>query len=106
MIQFLMYMYSVVNMSNLFLCTVSGDANFAMHHTGLTIGGFTQPSVARSLIEIPSNVEKGLCQRFLWVVPKPASVGFNELEKVDTDFTISIGKFSSIIFQCDTNVFQ
>ena len=23
--------------------TVSGEANFAMSHTGLTIGGFTQP---------------------------------------------------------------
>ena len=72
--------------------TVSGDANFAMHHTGLTIGGFTQPSVARNLIEIPANAEKGLCQRFLWVVPKPASVGFKELEKVDTDFSVSVGK--------------
>ena len=72
-----------------------------MHHTGLTIGGFTEPSVAHSLIEIPSNVENGLCHHFLWVVPKPASVGFNELEKVDTDFTICIGKFSSVILQCD-----
>ena len=73
-------------------CTVSGDANFAMGHTGLTIGGFTQPSVARSLIEIPANVEKGLCQRFLWVVPKPPGVQFKLLEKVDQDFTVSIGK--------------
>ena len=63
-----------------------------MRHTGLTIGGFTQPSVARNLIEIPSNVEKGLCQRFLWVVPKPASVPFKDLEKVDTSFTVSVGE--------------
>lgn len=74
------------------LYIVSGDANFAMTHTGLTIGGFTQPSVARSLIEIPANVEKGLCQRLLWVVPKPAGVHFKLLEKVDQDFTVSIGK--------------
>ena len=30
--------------------TVSGEANFVMNHTGLTAGGFTQPSVARNLI--------------------------------------------------------
>ena len=40
---------------------VSGEANFAMHHTGLTVGGFIQPSIARNLIEILSNDEKGLC---------------------------------------------
>ena len=35
---------------------VSGETNFAMHHTGLTVGGFIQPSIARNLIEILSNV--------------------------------------------------
>ena len=69
-----------------------------MYHTGLTIGGFTQPSVARNLIEIPANVEKGLCQRFLWVVPKPASVGFKDLKKVDTNFTVSVGKCCGMFF--------
>ena len=31
--------------------TVSGDANFVMSSTQLTVGGFTQPGVARGLIE-------------------------------------------------------
>ena len=63
-----------------------------MSYTGLTVGGFIQPSIARNLIEIPSNVEKGLCQRFLWLVPKPTVVSFDRLQKVDKDFTTSIGK--------------
>lgn len=70
---------------------MSGDANFAMDHTGLTIGGFTQPSVARNLIEITANVEKGLCQRFLWLVPKPTPVSFEQLQQVDKEFSASIG---------------
>ena len=35
-----------------------------MQHTGLTVGGFTQPIVARNILENQANVEKGLCQRF------------------------------------------
>ena len=72
---------------------VSGEANFTMNHTGLTIGGFIQPSIARNIIEIPSNVEKGLCQRFLWLVPKPTTVPFEKLQRVDEDFTTSVGMF-------------
>jgi len=30
----------------------------------MTLGGFIQPSVARSLIELQSNVEKGLVSDF------------------------------------------
>jgi hypothetical protein len=71
---------------------VSGEANFTMHHTGLTVGGFTQPSVARSLIEHQPNMEKGLCQRFLWLVPKPNPVRFNDLECVDQSFSTAISK--------------
>ena len=44
--------------------TVSGEANFEMKYTGLTFGGFTHPSVARSLIEQPTNVEKVLLRHF------------------------------------------
>lgn len=62
-----------------------------MDHTGLTVGGFTQPSVARNLIEIQVNVEKGLCQRFLWVVPKPAPIPFDKLQQVDREFSTGIG---------------
>ena len=76
---------------------VSGEANFAMHHTGLTVGGFIQPSIARNLIEILSNVEKCLCQRFLWLVPQPTAVSFEKLQKVDQEFSTSIG---TIICTC------
>jgi hypothetical protein len=65
-----------------------------MNHTGLTIGGFTQPTVARNLIEMQGNVDKGLCQRFLWLFPKPMAVRFTELQKVDKDFSASMGKDS------------
>lgn len=75
---------------------VSGESNFSMDHTGLTVGGFTQPSVARGLIEYPPNVEKGLCQRFLWLLPKPKPTFFANLEKVDESFSVSIGKSCSI----------
>ena len=74
------------------LYAVSGDANFTMKHTGLTIGGFTQPVVAQNLIEIQANVEKGLCQRFLWVAPQPATVSFNDLQQVDQEFSTALGK--------------
>ena len=46
--------------SSFFNAAVTGEANFAMQSTRLTIGGFTQPGVARSLIEQPTNAEKGL----------------------------------------------
>lgn len=62
-----------------------------MDHTGLTMGGFTQPSVARGLIEHPPNVEKGLCQRFLWLAPQPTLTKFNDLQCVDRSFTAEIG---------------
>lgn len=45
---------------------VSGEANFAIKHTGLTVGGFMQPSVTTkiNLIENQLNMEKGLCQNY------------------------------------------
>ena len=64
-----------------------------MFRTGFTVGGFTQLAVARGLIENPSNIEKGLCQRFLWLVPSPNPVPFMELEPVDKDFCASIGTY-------------
>ena len=71
--------------------SVSGDANFDMKKTGLTLGGFIQPSIARNILEQPANMEKGLCQRFLWCVPKPTPVAFEELQKVNQEFSASIG---------------
>lgn len=63
-----------------------------MPHTGLTIGGFIQPIVARNLLEQPVNIEKGLCQRFLWIAPKPMSVHFDELQCADQQFSTAIGE--------------
>lgn len=81
-------------MLNNILFTVSGEANFTMHRTGFTVGGFTQPSVAKGLIENTSNIEKGLCQRFIWLVPCPTPVPFAELQPIDSEFTASIGERS------------
>ena len=39
--------------------TVSGDANFKMENTALTVGGFTQQD------RLSASVEKGLTQHFL-----------------------------------------
>ena len=55
-----------------YIFTVSGDANFHMKKTGLTVGGFTQLNIAKSLIESSQAIEKGLVQRFLWMFPKPS----------------------------------
>ena len=73
------------------LQSVSGDANFSMERTGMTLGGFIQPSVARTLIEQQANVEKGLCQRFLWLVPEPTLVNFDQLQEVNAGFISKIG---------------
>ena len=78
--------------------SVSGDANFSMNRTGITLGGFIQPSVARSLIELQPNVEKGLCQRFLWLVPQPTLEKFDQLQKVDVDFISGIGMYSFLSY--------
>ena len=61
-------------------------------HTSLTVGGFIQPSMAKALIEMAQNIEKGLCQQFLWLAPKPVTVAFDDLEQVDSQFSASVGK--------------
>ena len=63
-----------------------------MERTALTVGGFTQPTVAKSLIELPASVEKGLTQRFLWIFPKPSFGKFNTLELVDERFSLYLGE--------------
>ena len=65
---------------------VSGEANYHMTRTGLTLGGFTQPS------ELPQSQEKGLAQRFLWIVPKPSYAKFATLQSVNEEFYDSLGK--------------
>ena len=64
-----------------------------MDLTSLTVGGFNQPAVARSLIELPGNAEKGLSQRFLWLYPKPVYGKFDTLEPVREEFTQKIGNY-------------
>ena len=80
-----------VNLCLGFINSVTGEANFSMRSTSLTVGGFTQPSVARSLIELPGNAEKGLSQRFLWFFPKPVYGHFDSLEPTDKSFRDKIG---------------
>ena len=63
-----------------------------MDATCLTVGGFCQPSVARTLIEQCGSAEIGLSQRFLWLFPQPAYSRFHTLESVDTEFMESLGK--------------
>ena len=63
-----------------------------MERTSLTVGGFNQPDVARYIIELPGNGEKGLCQRFLWYFPKPQYGSFESLEPVNAEFKEQIGK--------------
>lgn len=65
-----------------------------MELTSLTVGGFTQPTVARSLIESPSNIEKGLSTRFLWIFPEPCYAKFASLEPIDEQFTTALGTWS------------
>ena len=55
-----------------------------MSSTCLTVGGFNQPIIARSLF---GNEEKGLSQRFLWLFPKPLYGKFDSLEPMNKEFT-------------------
>lgn len=47
-----------------FAYVVSGEANFTTDYTGLVVRDFTQPSVARGLIESMANVEKEYVKDF------------------------------------------
>ena len=82
----------------LLTCTyiVTGEANFNMSLTRLTIGGFTQAGTARSLIQMPVNSEKRLSHRFLWLFPKPPYGKFSSLEKIDEVFTTALSKCTSL----------
>ena len=75
-----------------YVFAVSGEANFIMTSTNLTVGGFTQPGVARSLIDIPSNSEKGLSHRFIWLFPNPLFRKFDTLGVVNQNFIEKLRK--------------
>ncbi len=49
--------------------------------------------MARSLIDIPSNTEKGLSHRFIWLFPVPVFKEFDTLSEVIQDFVEKLSKF-------------
>lgn len=68
-----------------------------MTSTNLTVGGLTQPAVARSMIEQPSNSEKGLSSRFLWFFPEVLYGTFDDLGEVDQEFVDKLSMFLSYV---------
>lgn len=62
-----------------------------MEATRLIVGGFNQPAVARCLIELPGNAEKGLSQRFLWLFSKPVYANWCELKPINKKFYDTTG---------------
>lgn len=67
-----------------------------MERTALTVGGFTQPTVSKALIELPSSIEKGFAQRFLWIFPQPSFSNFSTLELVNEKFSQYLGENSQL----------
>ena len=65
-----------------------------MDISSLTVRGFTEPRVARVLIDIPANTEKGLPQHFLWMCPKPMYGKFSSLGELPMDF---VSKMSTCV---------
>ena len=62
-----------------------------MEKTALTVGGFTQPSVARNIIEQNTGAERGFSQRFLWIFTKPTFAKFASLKPVPDEINEAIG---------------
>ena len=63
-----------------------------MDHTALSIGGFTQPGVARNIIEQRCGAERGFSQQFLWIFPQPSFAKFDSLKPVPDNISEAIGK--------------
>ena len=65
-----------------------------MDQTALTVGGFTQPGVARTIIEQHTGAQRGFSQCFLWIFPKPTFAKCASLKPVPVpdEITDSIGK--------------
>ena len=53
-----------------------------MERTSLVAAGFTQPTVARGIIEGQAAAQRGFSQRFVWIFPKPM---FGHLETITGD---------------------
>ena len=81
----------------MFHLIVSVDANFCIKHTALTVGGLTQPTTARDLIKHPASVEKGLTQRFLWLIPEPSFSKFDSLEPANEEFVSHLSEFDALV---------
>ena len=83
-----------------------------MHSTSLTVGGFNQPSVVRSLIELPGNAKKGLSQCFMWFFPKPVYGEFASLEPPNKSFKDKIGIiacykcYERIVYRWNMHIFM
>jgi len=71
-----------------------------MERASLIVSGFTQPVVARQMIEQPGSTEKGIAQRFLWLFPKPEFEVFSTLEPIDDDFTKYLSKLHTVSVHC------
>ena len=67
-----------------------------MERTSLAIGGFTQPGVARSIIEPHIGGERGFSQRFLWVFPKPVFGHLNTLSDDEQETCQSLGEVNTV----------
>ena len=50
---------------------VTGNANYFMAKTSLSIFGFTQPHTALPIIQDAQNNVKGFTSRFIWYFPEP-----------------------------------
>ena len=87
--------YSCIHYSLLiikhFEFSVTGDANYSMETTNLTIVGSSQPVVSRTLIEHSGSTEVGLAQRIFWIFPQPSYAKISSLEAVQRDFIDIIG---------------
>jgi len=56
--------------------------------------------VAKSLVESPQAIERGLVQRFLWIFPKLTYSKFAKLQTANQSFVEYISKFSENTYNC------
>ncbi|XP_044177155.1 uncharacterized protein LOC114970457 isoform X2 [Acropora millepora] len=78
--------------------TVSGNANFNMPRTCLTLCGMTKPTTAFSLIVDKNNFSKGLASRFLWIFPRPVFNNFSSLQiHANEECSTTATEFTSIV---------
>jgi hypothetical protein len=69
--------------------SVTGNANFNMSQTSLTLLGFTQPQSALPIIHNPQNNAKGFTSRILWYFPKPIYSRLKDLELTTEEMQIA-----------------